>query len=162
MITGMPSASALPLLADLRQVEQLGRLRDGQRAWRAWPLRRRLAVVRACRERLADDGLHLAASVRPDSSRALHETITAELLPLLAACRFLEREAPRLPVAQLVAPCAHRRVDAFERTQCGDLGRAAAESLRCVHAGCAGGLHGSMPQHCSPAVPHARPLEARL
>jgi acyl-CoA reductase-like NAD-dependent aldehyde dehydrogenase len=91
-----PSASALPLLADLRQVEQLGRLRDGQRAWRAWPLRRRLAVVCACRERLADDGLHLAASVRPDSSRALHETITAELLPLLAACRFLERDAPRL------------------------------------------------------------------
>jgi acyl-CoA reductase-like NAD-dependent aldehyde dehydrogenase len=90
------SASALPLLADLRQAEQMARLRQAQRAWRAWSLRRRLAVLRACRERLAADGLSLAASVRPDESRPVHETITAELLPLLAACRFLEREAPRL------------------------------------------------------------------
>lgn len=89
-------ATTLPLLADLRQVEQLARLRHGQRVWRELPLNRRLAVLRACRERLAADGLGLAAIVRQDSSRALHETVTAELLPLLAACRFLEREAPRL------------------------------------------------------------------
>lgn len=89
-------ATALPLFADLQQTRQLARMRDAQRAWRDWPLPRRLAVVRACRERLAADGSTLAATVLPGSPRPLHETISAELLPLLAACRYLEREAASL------------------------------------------------------------------
>lgn len=96
MTVASTAAATLPLFADLQQTRRLADLREAQQTWRDWPLPRRLAVVRACRERLAADAPALAATVRAGSSRPLHETITAELLPLLAACRYLEREATRL------------------------------------------------------------------
>jgi acyl-CoA reductase-like NAD-dependent aldehyde dehydrogenase len=61
-------------------------------AWGAVPLAERLAVVRRFRRLAARDPRRLAASV----ARAEADTLAAEILPLLAAARFLERAAPGL------------------------------------------------------------------
>ncbi|HEX2643786.1 MAG TPA: aldehyde dehydrogenase family protein [Thermoanaerobaculia bacterium] len=68
--------------------------RRAQVDWAAEPLARRLAVLRALRRRIAADPSALvpaAAGLRPDG-----EVLTSEVLPLAEACRFLEREAPRI------------------------------------------------------------------
>jgi acyl-CoA reductase-like NAD-dependent aldehyde dehydrogenase len=81
--------------------------RAAQAAWAAWPLTRRLAVVRRLRHSLADQGLDLARLAGADRPRSVAETLMAEVVPLADACRFLERQARRL-----LRP---RRVGVFER-----------------------------------------------
>jgi aldehyde dehydrogenase (NAD+) len=83
----------------LSHVELLS-LRAAQHGWRATPLRKRLAVMRKLRREIAFAATELAATVPANLPGALHrspaETLTAEVLPLAEACRFLEKEAPRL------------------------------------------------------------------
>lgn len=83
----------------LSHVELLS-LRAAQHGWRATPLRRRLAVVRRLRREIANAATDLAATVPLNLPGALHrslpETLTAEVLPLAEACRFLAKEASRL------------------------------------------------------------------
>jgi len=67
--------------------------RQAQGKWAARPLRQRLRVVRALRHRIAA-AAHELAAVRAD--RPESEVLSAEIVPLAEACRFLEREAPRL------------------------------------------------------------------
>ncbi len=63
-------------------------------AWAALPVAARLAVVRRLRHAIAGDAAALArAAARPAASEA--DILVAEVMPLLAACRFLEREAAR-------------------------------------------------------------------
>ena len=60
--------------------------------WAARPLSDRLRVIRALRHGIAAQGARLARSTgRPEA-----EVLSAEIVPLADACRFLEREAPRL------------------------------------------------------------------
>ncbi len=60
--------------------------------WATWPLRERLAVIRRARIAIVRAAAALAATIaRPDA-----DTIAAEIIPLAAAARFLERKAPRL------------------------------------------------------------------
>jgi acyl-CoA reductase-like NAD-dependent aldehyde dehydrogenase len=68
--------------------------RVAQAKWAARPLRERLRVIRALRHRIpaaARDLARAAGEGRPES-----EVLSAEVVPLADACRFLEREAPRL------------------------------------------------------------------
>jgi acyl-CoA reductase-like NAD-dependent aldehyde dehydrogenase len=68
----------------------------GQTAWAARPLRERLRVVRAIRHGLAARSADLVRAVRRETSRPEAEILSSEIVPLADACRFLEREAPRL------------------------------------------------------------------
>ena len=69
---------------------------EQQRRWAARPLAARLAVLAKARIIMAQYAEHFAEAISPALSRTKAETLVAEVLPLLDACRFLEREAPRL------------------------------------------------------------------
>lgn len=74
----------------------LAAARDAQVGWRRRSVRDRLAVIRRFRRRIADRGLELAATVTLPQRSGPAETLTAEVLPLLDACRFLERAGEQL------------------------------------------------------------------
>lgn len=89
--------TALPLAhtASLEQTvaTQGQQARATQQAWAKRTLRERLAILTALRLHIARHPRELAATIdRKDVADAL----AAEVLPLLDACRFLEREAPRI------------------------------------------------------------------
>ncbi|HEX6899675.1 MAG TPA: aldehyde dehydrogenase family protein [Thermoanaerobaculia bacterium] len=65
-----------------------------QGEWAARPLRERLRVIRGLRHRIAANARELARTAGED--RPEFESLSAEVVPLADACRFLEREAPRL------------------------------------------------------------------
>ncbi|HSG39392.1 MAG TPA: aldehyde dehydrogenase family protein, partial [Thermoanaerobaculia bacterium] len=68
--------------------------RMAQAKWAARPLRERLRVIRALRHRIPAAARDLARAAGADRPEA--EVLSAEIVPLADACRFLEREAPRL------------------------------------------------------------------
>jgi acyl-CoA reductase-like NAD-dependent aldehyde dehydrogenase len=70
--------------------------RAAQVEWAAQPLAERLRVIRGLRHRLAERPNEVAATAGAGQSRPLAEVLSAEVLPLAEACRFLEREAPHL------------------------------------------------------------------
>jgi len=70
--------------------------RSAQQGWASTPLRRRLAVVRGVRHRLADRSLELASLLELPWRNGLDESLSAEVLPLSDACRMLERSSGRL------------------------------------------------------------------
>src|SRR5579884_3889158 len=74
----------------------LTEIRKVQEVWATTPLTDRLAIVRRFRHLLAASALRLAEISRATTERPLTETLTAEVLPLADACRFLEREASLL------------------------------------------------------------------
>ncbi len=65
-------------------------------SWAEKPLHRRLEVVRNLRRRLGVEPELLAATADLPWRISSAETLTAEVLPLLDACRFLERAAPEI------------------------------------------------------------------
>lgn len=65
-------------------------------AWPDTPLRERLAWVRRFRAALVDHADDLVRSTARDTHKPEHEALTADLLPLLAACRWCERRAARV------------------------------------------------------------------
>ena len=67
-----------------------------QAAWSATPLADRLRVLKAARHGLAAAAERLAYAISGDLARTRADSLVAEVLPLLAACRFLEREAPSI------------------------------------------------------------------
>jgi len=69
---------------------------DMQRRWAARSLLDRLSVLRRARHMLAGQVTALCASISSDLARNDADTIVAEILPLLEACKFLERQAGRL------------------------------------------------------------------
>ena len=73
--------------------------RAAQTAWAATSIRARLAIIRRLRGLIAARADALVAAVGSRYDRTPAETLTAEIMPLAAACRFLEREA-----AGLLAP----------------------------------------------------------
>lgn len=64
-----------------------------QARWCITPLVERLRVVREARHRMASRAEEFAAAISPQLSRTKADTLVTELLPLLDACKFLEREA---------------------------------------------------------------------
>ena len=89
--------ASLPPAADekLRHVVDFAwqTARAAQAEWSTWRLQDRLKILRRLRFAIADDPRALAMSV---DRQSLAETLAAEVLPLLDACRFLEGEAPRM------------------------------------------------------------------
>lgn len=72
---------------------QLRRSRTLQAGWAGRPVQDRTAVLKSLRLRIAQDPRSLARSV---SRRNEAETLAAEVLPLLDACRFLELESSKI------------------------------------------------------------------
>jgi acyl-CoA reductase-like NAD-dependent aldehyde dehydrogenase len=79
-----------------RITEHLEPMRLAQRAWEALPVRERLLPVKALRHLLVTKCDALCDGTARDLGKSTEETIAGDLLPLAAACRFLEREAARL------------------------------------------------------------------
>jgi aldehyde dehydrogenase (NAD+) len=67
-----------------------------QRAWATTSIRQRLAIIRALRHRLAESTSELIDAISPTLARNRADTLAAEILPLLEACRFLERNATKI------------------------------------------------------------------
>ena len=65
-------------------------------SWAATPLQDRLAVLRAARHHMAAQPEAFAAAISPQLARTQADTLVSELLPLLDACKFLEKNAERL------------------------------------------------------------------
>ena len=68
----------------------------GDLSWTALTVRERLHVLRAARHRMAERAEEFAAAISPALARNTADTLVTELLPLLAACKFLERDAEKL------------------------------------------------------------------
>jgi acyl-CoA reductase-like NAD-dependent aldehyde dehydrogenase len=89
----------------------LGHARAAQQIWARTGLRSRLAILRRARHRLAATAVELAQSVPCEQPGALHrsvaDTLVSEVLPLVEACRFLEREARWILAPQRLS--AHAR-----------------------------------------------------
>jgi acyl-CoA reductase-like NAD-dependent aldehyde dehydrogenase len=83
-----PAAAEASLAALLRVADGAGS------AWRQTPLRERLRMLGRARRLLAMRATEVATTL--GDRRPLSDTLTAEVLPLLAGLRFLERRAPRL------------------------------------------------------------------
>jgi len=67
--------------------------RLAQGRWAATPLSTRLALIRELRHRIAENAAALSEASASARHRPTLESLTAEVLPLAEACRFLEREA---------------------------------------------------------------------
>lgn len=74
--------------------------RAAQREWAARPLSARLRTIRALRHGLAARSAELARVVAGESGRPAAEILSAEIIPLAAACRFLERDAGEILAAR--------------------------------------------------------------
>ncbi len=70
--------------------------RAPQRVWAATPIRARLRILRALRHLLAENAEALTRALPATLARIPADTLAAEVLPLLAACRFLEQNAARI------------------------------------------------------------------
>jgi acyl-CoA reductase-like NAD-dependent aldehyde dehydrogenase len=70
--------------------------RESQADWSARPLEERLWILRSIRHRISENAGELARIISGQTGRSETEVLSSEILPLADACRFLEREAPRL------------------------------------------------------------------
>lgn len=70
--------------------------RLAQARWARSPLAQRLGLVRELRGLIAKNACQLAEASASARFRPMLESLTAEVLPLAEACRFLEREAGKL------------------------------------------------------------------
>ena len=80
------------VVSDLAQRRLLQR-HASQAAWAATPVRQRLQVLRGARHRMSAMSTVFAQAISPTLARTAADTLGAELLPLLDACKFLERSA---------------------------------------------------------------------
>jgi aldehyde dehydrogenase (NAD+) len=68
-------------------------MRHAAPAWAATSLAERLQVLQRMRHELANASESLVQAISPELSRTHADSYAAEILPLLEACRFLERQA---------------------------------------------------------------------
>jgi acyl-CoA reductase-like NAD-dependent aldehyde dehydrogenase len=71
-----------------------------QRDWAAASLPARLKVLRQTRHTIANTTKAFTDAISSDLARTAADTIAAEILPLLAACKFLEDESGRILAAR--------------------------------------------------------------
>lgn len=76
--------------------QSFNELRAVQREWARTPISERLRFVRKLRSLLAKHALELAESSAALRNRPVLEILTAEVVPLAEACKFLEREAEKI------------------------------------------------------------------
>jgi acyl-CoA reductase-like NAD-dependent aldehyde dehydrogenase len=69
---------------------------DLQMEWAARSVSDRLLVLRGARHRMAERTEAFASAISPHLARTTADTLVTELLPLLDACKFLERNAESL------------------------------------------------------------------
>ncbi|MEY4384796.1 MAG: hypothetical protein RLY20_79 [Verrucomicrobiota bacterium] len=69
---------------------------NSQRLWAATSFKRRIELLRNFRNLLADHGARLASASAEPRNRPVSESMTAEVIPLADACKFLERQAAKL------------------------------------------------------------------
>ncbi len=70
--------------------------RSAQTRWAQRPVGERPGLLRELRRLIAENARELAAASAIERSRPVVESLTAEVLPLAEACRFLERNAERI------------------------------------------------------------------
>jgi len=68
--------------------------------WTSMPLKARLRVLGAARHLMAARAEEFSDAIAPQLARTKADTLATELLPLLAGCKFLEREAGRILAPQ--------------------------------------------------------------
>jgi acyl-CoA reductase-like NAD-dependent aldehyde dehydrogenase len=85
-------------------VTATARLDQAQRRWQTVPVAGRLAAIRALRGLIGTNAATLAKSSADARSRPMAESLTAEVLPLAEACRFLEKNARKLLAARSFGP----------------------------------------------------------
>jgi len=73
-----------------------------QAAWAGWSLGERLRTLAAIRHGIAANAAGLARAAGGGAGRPEAEVLSSEVVPLADACRFLEREAPRLLATRLL------------------------------------------------------------
>ena len=81
----------------------LSRAREAQRGWSSRPLRQRILPLQRVRQLIVERTDALIRSVTFPSRRSVAETLSAEVLPLADACRFLQRRAERLLATRIVS-----------------------------------------------------------
>lgn len=69
---------------------------DSQTQWAQRSLPERLRILKRARHLLAARAQDLAAAISPDLSRTPQDTLIAEVLPLLAAAKFVEQQAAKI------------------------------------------------------------------
>ena len=72
--------------------DAMTRARRAQRSWSSSSIRIRRKLLRRLRHLIASNSMELAEASAGQRGRPGVESLTAEVLPLLEACRFLERE----------------------------------------------------------------------
>lgn len=70
--------------------------RSAQTQWAQRPVEQRLGFLRNLRRLIAENARELAAASASERSRPVAESLTAEVLPLAEACRFLESNAKNI------------------------------------------------------------------
>jgi aldehyde dehydrogenase (NAD+) len=79
-------------------------MRLAQRHWASTPMSQRVAVIARLRRLMASGSIYLARTVPTRLPGALNRTVAdtlgAEVLPVMEACRFLERSAGRILAAK--------------------------------------------------------------
>jgi acyl-CoA reductase-like NAD-dependent aldehyde dehydrogenase len=101
----------------------LGQARAAQQIWARTGIKGRLALLRRARHRIAATAEEIAQTVPCEQPGVLHrtvaDTLVSEVLPLVEACRFLEREAAWILAPQRLSthtrPFWLRRVTAETR-----------------------------------------------
>lgn len=78
----------------------LAAVRTAQQHWAGIPLRERLRVIKEIRHALASQAAELVRALRPANEIEAAEILSAQLIPLADACRFLEREAKAILASQ--------------------------------------------------------------
>lgn len=87
----------MPQVEPAMEIDDLEGVKLAQRVWASEELRLRVAVIGRLRRQMASGAQGLAETIPTELPGALHRTVAdslvAEVLPLIEACRFLEREA---------------------------------------------------------------------
>lgn len=74
----------------------LAPVRAAQQRWAVTPLRERLLVIKRIRHTIASRATELVRALKPANEIESAEILSAQIIPLADACRFLEREAEKI------------------------------------------------------------------
>jgi aldehyde dehydrogenase (NAD+) len=85
-----------PLLSGLCGISDSATPAGEKARWASMSLRGRLRILRAARQQMAARAGEFAEAISPRLARTKADTLATEVLPLLAGCKFLEREAGRI------------------------------------------------------------------
>ncbi|MEZ5301978.1 MAG: aldehyde dehydrogenase family protein [Verrucomicrobiales bacterium] len=97
MIAGPPAAAATPIAHATNQVrEAVEAARRVQPQWAETPLRERLSVLKAFRQRVAAEPERYAERAGGIWAQPAAEALASQVFPLLEGCRFLERRAAKI------------------------------------------------------------------